>query len=179
MVTELRCPGRPPVMNNRTGRDTCLINSVTVVMPVYNGSAFMAQQLDALAAQDYVGVWDVVIADNGSTDDTLVIVDRYRTRLQLAVIDVSFISLTLILPAVVELLSPAGMVVALIKPQFELQKEDIGPGGIVRNPRLHERAVTRIKTFVESAGRLQWRGVIDSPITGMTGNKEFLAWLAL
>ena len=105
-------------------------------------------------------------------------VSDFPEKMQLAVIDVSFISLTLILPAVVELLSPAGMVVVLIKPQFELQKEDIGPGGIVRNPRLHERAVTRIKTFVESAGRLQWRGVIDSPITGMTGNKEFLAWLA-
>ncbi len=123
------------------------------------------------------------------SDPRVVVHEKYNARraeptdfpekMQLAVIDVSFISLTLILPAVVELLSPAAMVVALIKPQFELQKEDIGTGGIVRDPRLHERAVTRIKNFVESDGRLQWRGVIDSPITGMTGNKEFLAWLAL
>ncbi len=123
------------------------------------------------------------------SDPRVVVHEKYNARraevadfpekMQLAVIDVSFISLTLILPAIVDLLSPAGMVVALIKPQFELQKNDIGAGGVVRDARLHERAVSRIKTFVESAGRLQWQGVIPSPITGMTGNREFLAWLAL
>ncbi len=123
------------------------------------------------------------------SDPRVIVHEKYNARraeptdfpekMQLAVIDVSFISLTLILPAVVELLSPAGMVVALIKPQFELQKEDIGSGGVVRDPRLHQRAVQRIQRFVESSGRLQWRGHIPSPITGMTGNHEFLAWLAL
>ena len=121
------------------------------------------------------------------SDPRVVVREKYNARraemtdfpekMDLAVIDVSFISLTLILPAVYELLSPSGMVVSLIKPQFELQKEDIGSGGVVRDPRLHERAVARIKAYVESSGRLKWRGVMDSPITGMTGNKEYLAWL--
>ncbi|HEX8372524.1 MAG TPA: TlyA family RNA methyltransferase [Chthoniobacterales bacterium] len=121
------------------------------------------------------------------SDPRVVVREKYNARraeisdfpekMQLAVIDVSFISLTLILPALYDLLSPSGMVVALIKPQFELQKGDIGPGGVVRDARLHDRAVSRIRTFVESSGRLQWRGVMNSPITGMTGNKEFLAWL--
>ena len=123
------------------------------------------------------------------SDPRVVVREKYNARraevadfpekMHLSVIDVSFISLTLILPAVVDLLFPDGMVVVLIKPQFELQKEDIGSGGIVRDPRLHQRAVSRIKAYVESAGRLKWCGVMDSPITGMTGNKEFLAWLAL
>ncbi len=65
----------------------------------------------------------------------------------------------------------------LIKPQFELQPEDIGPGGIVRDPALHERAVTKIREFVTTELKREWMGVADSPITGMEGNKEFLAWL--
>ena len=65
----------------------------------------------------------------------------------------------------------------LIKPQFELQPEDIGPGGIVRDPALHQRAVDKIKDFVVNELCREWCGVADSPITGMEGNKEFLAWL--
>ncbi|MCU1677879.1 MAG: hypothetical protein JWM93_2637 [Frankiales bacterium] len=62
---------------------------VTVVVPVYNGAAFIAEQLDALAAQDYPDPWDVVIADNGSTDETVSIVGRYEDRLALTVVDAS------------------------------------------------------------------------------------------
>ena len=65
----------------------------------------------------------------------------------------------------------------LIKPQFELQPEDIGPGGIVRDPLLHQRAVEKIRTFVTQELQREWMGVADSPIKGMEGNKEFLAWL--
>lgn len=122
------------------------------------------------------------------SDPRVVVREKYNARLaipadfpapfDLAVIDVSFISLTLILPAVQPLLSPTGMVVALIKPQFELQKDDIGPRGIVRDPALHQRAIQRIRTFVESSLPLRWQGIIPSPITGTTGNQEFLTWLA-
>ncbi len=108
---------------------------------------------------------------------------RYMTpedlgeKVQLIVSDVSFISLTKILPAAYDCLQEGGDMLVLIKPQFELQPEDIGPGGIVRDPALHERAVTKIREFVTTELKREWMGVADSPITGMEGNKEFLAWL--
>ncbi len=97
-------------------------------------------------------------------------------RVSLVVIDVSFISLTKILPAAFGVLEEGGEIVPLIKPQFELERDDIGKGGIVRDAALHDRAVAKIRDFVEEMGR-EWRGVIDSPITGTDGNREFLAWL--
>lgn len=108
---------------------------------------------------------------------------RYMTpadlgeKVQLIVSDVSFISLTKILPAAYDCLEEDGDLLVLIKPQFELQPEDIGPGGIVRDPALHQRAVDKIHDFVVNELHREWCGVADSPITGMEGNKEFLAWL--
>jgi 23S rRNA (cytidine1920-2'-O)/16S rRNA (cytidine1409-2'-O)-methyltransferase len=95
----------------------------------------------------------------------------------IVVIDVSFISLTLILPAAFSVLGPDGDIVCLIKPQFELAREDVGKGGIVRDPALHARAVAKVESFVTSRLNKGWRGVIDSPVTGTDGNREFLAWL--
>ena len=108
---------------------------------------------------------------------------RYMTpedlgeRVQLIVSDVSFISLTKILPAAYACLQDGGDLLVLIKPQFELQPEDIGPGGIVRDPALHRRAVDKIHDFVVNELHREWMGVADSPIKGMEGNTEFLAWL--
>lgn len=96
--------------------------------------------------------------------------------IRLAVMDLSFISLTKVLPAVFSVLESGGGVVCLIKPQFELRREDIGKGGIVRDPELHQRAVDGIREFIAAQGR-EWRGVIPSPITGTDGNQEFLAWI--
>ncbi|MBU6300565.1 MAG: TlyA family RNA methyltransferase [Verrucomicrobia bacterium] len=95
----------------------------------------------------------------------------------IVVIDVSFISLTLILPAAFRVLEATGDLVCLIKPQFELERNDIGKGGIVRDPDLHQRAVAKIENFTASSLRKAWKGVIESPITGTDGNREFLAWL--
>jgi 23S rRNA (cytidine1920-2'-O)/16S rRNA (cytidine1409-2'-O)-methyltransferase len=95
----------------------------------------------------------------------------------IVVIDVSFISLTLILPAAFSVLAPDGDLVCLIKPQFELERGDIGKGGIVRDTGLHLRAVSKIQSFVTSSLNKAWKGTIDSPITGTDGNREFLAWL--
>lgn len=97
-------------------------------------------------------------------------------RVWLAVADVSFISLTLILPPAFELLEPEGSMVVLIKPQFELSREAVSRGGIVTDPALHEAAVEKIRTFVSAAGR-RWLGVVESPILGTAGNREFLACL--
>ncbi|MCF7674661.1 MAG: TlyA family RNA methyltransferase [Akkermansiaceae bacterium] len=96
---------------------------------------------------------------------------------RLAVMDLSFISLTKVLPAVFSVLDEAGSVVCLIKPQFELRREDVGRGGIVRDPTLHARAVAGIREFVTGPMSRQWRGVVPSPITGTDGNQEFLAWI--
>ena len=103
--------------------------------------------------------------------------DDLGEKVQLIVSDVSFISLTKILPAAFSCLEEGGDIIVLVKPQFELQPEDIGPGGIVRNPSLHERAVEKIHRFVTEELHRSWMGVSPSPITGMEGNKEFLAWL--
>ena len=90
----------------------------------------------------------------------------------LCVIDVSFISLTLILPRSFELIAPEGMILALIKPQFELQRKDVGRGGIVRGPALHEKAQQKIVKFVEEAN-YHVVGLVPSTITGTDGNQEF------
>ena len=90
----------------------------------------------------------------------------------LCVIDVSFISLTLILPRAFELIAPEGMILALIKPQFELQRKDVGRGGIVREPVLHEKAQQKIVKFVEEAN-YHVVGLVPSTITGTDGNQEF------
>ncbi len=103
--------------------------------------------------------------------------------ISLVVADVSFISLTLIIPPARELLVPGGVMVVLIKPQFELRREEVGRGGIVKDPAMHTAAVERIREFVEKlppgahGERLRWEGVIESPILGGEGNKEFLACL--
>ena len=94
--------------------------------------------------------------------------------IDLCVIDVSFISLTLILPRAFELVSPNGVILALIKPQFELQASDVGRGGIVRDAALHEKAQAKIRDFVTAAGH-EFVGVFPSAITGADGNQEFFA----
>jgi 23S rRNA (cytidine1920-2'-O)/16S rRNA (cytidine1409-2'-O)-methyltransferase len=98
-------------------------------------------------------------------------------QVDLVVIDVSFISLTLILPPVFQVLKPDGTVICLIKPQFELKKEQIGKGGIVREPEFHEEAVGKISSFVCDDLGKSWHGLTQSPISGSNGNIEFLAWL--
>jgi len=94
----------------------------------------------------------------------------------LCVIDVSFISLTLILPNAFQLITPNGMILALVKPQFELQRKDVGRGGIVRDPVLHEKARQKIIKFVEASGK-RVDGLVPSPIAGADGNQEFFICL--
>jgi len=88
--------------------------------------------------------------------------------------DVSFISVTLILPAIVPLLRPAGQMVILIKPQFEVGKGLVGRGGIVREPKLHQAACERVERAVREIGFET--EITESPIAGAEGNKEFLLY---
>ena len=93
----------------------------------------------------------------------------------LIVADVSFISLTLVLPGALTALKPSGQAIVLVKPQFELSREDVGLGGIVRDPEAHQRACDRIQTFIEAQPDLHCHGLIESSIQGTDGNREFLA----
>ncbi|MEA2039043.1 MAG: TlyA family RNA methyltransferase [Thermodesulfobacteriota bacterium] len=93
-----------------------------------------------------------------------------------AVIDVSFISLRLVVPAVSKLLIRHAFIIALIKPQFEVGKGQVGKGGVVRDPKLHHEVIDLVSTFFKDAG---WtvQGLIPSPISGPKGNREFLIYL--
>lgn len=95
---------------------------------------------------------------------------------QLAVGDVSFISLTVILPAVFGILPAGADAVFLLKPQFEAPREDVGSGGVVRDEVVHERCVAKVRECVQGSGQL-WLGCIPSPLKGRDGNVEFLIHL--
>jgi 23S rRNA (cytidine1920-2'-O)/16S rRNA (cytidine1409-2'-O)-methyltransferase len=100
--------------------------------------------------------------------------DQVQELVDICVIDVSFISLTLILPNAFALLKPDGVILALIKPQFELQRPDVGKGGIVRDPLLHQKAQDKIVAFVDNLGHVVG-GIAPSAIKGADGNQEFFA----
>jgi 23S rRNA (cytidine1920-2'-O)/16S rRNA (cytidine1409-2'-O)-methyltransferase len=96
---------------------------------------------------------------------------------ELIVIDVSFISLTLVLPPIFSCLASGGRVIVLIKPQFELDPTKVGKGGVVRDSKSRDEAVDKVYRFVTGPLRREWLGVIESPIQGAKGNREFLACL--
>jgi 23S rRNA (cytidine1920-2'-O)/16S rRNA (cytidine1409-2'-O)-methyltransferase len=118
------------------------------------------------------------------SDPRVVVMERTNARylealpdpVSLVVIDVSFISLTKILPAVVKWLEPTGAsIIALIKPQFEANREEIGEGGIIRDPEIHATVCARVVDSLAHFGLIK-RGLAPSPILGTEGNKEFLLW---
>ncbi|MEP6912555.1 MAG: TlyA family RNA methyltransferase [bacterium] len=100
--------------------------------------------------------------------------DDFPTRFELVVMDVSFISATKILPAIVPILTDTGQLITLIKPQFEVGKGEVGKGGIVRDPQKHLRVIDEVNRVAQDLG-LQTSSVIESPIHGADGNVEFLA----
>ena len=116
-------------------------------------------------------------------DSRVVLLERTNIRyvdraavpepIDLAVIDVSFISLTLVLPAVVHLLNSSAMVVVLVKPQFEVGKGQVGRGGIVRDDAQREAVTEKVIACAAHLG-LQLTGVLDSPVIGRKGNREIL-----
>jgi len=100
------------------------------------------------------------------------------SSVDLVVIDCSFISLQKLLCAAVALLKPSGKIVALLKPQFEAGKAEVDKGaGVIKDPRIHERVIEELRLFVETLPNLSWRGIIESPLLGPAGNKEFLVLL--
>jgi 23S rRNA (cytidine1920-2'-O)/16S rRNA (cytidine1409-2'-O)-methyltransferase len=98
-------------------------------------------------------------------------------RFDVITIDVSFISLALVLPAVPPLVADGGRVIALVKPQFEAGRAEVGPGGIVRDPAVHARVIDEVARAAHQIG-LTRLAVEPSPVTGAEGNREFLMLLA-
>lgn len=119
-------------------------------------------------------------------DDRVVVLERtnarYLTRdvipepLDLAVIDASFISLNLLLPSVCGLFDGNIRIIALVKPQFELPREKVARGGVVRDTHLHEEALQMVRGFASETG-LACDGMIRSPLLGAKGNVEFLMYM--
>ena len=99
--------------------------------------------------------------------------DDFAEQFDLIVMDVAFISATKILPAVTLLLKEGGSMILLIKPQFEVGRDEVGKGGIVREPEKHQRVIAAVNQAAEELG-LKTSGLIDSPIKGTDGNVEFL-----
>lgn len=120
------------------------------------------------------------------TDSRVVLMERTNIRLldpvslpfpvDAAVADLSFISLKLILPVLARLLQPSAWVVPLVKPQFEVGRDDVGKGGVVRDVEKMKAAVDGIRAFAETCG-FEVIAQIESPITGPKGNREFLLHL--
>jgi 23S rRNA (cytidine1920-2'-O)/16S rRNA (cytidine1409-2'-O)-methyltransferase len=118
-----------------------------------------------------------------SRDERVIVMDRQNIRslkkgkiaeaIELAVMDVSFISLSLVLPAVDLFLKEGASIVALVKPQFEVGRELVGKGGVVKDPDAHDLAISKVRTSGEALG-WHFKGVIESPILGAKGNQEFL-----
>lgn len=117
------------------------------------------------------------------TDPRVVVMERTNARylealpepVDLVTIDVSFISLTLILPAALKWMKPGGHIIALIKPQFEAGPEHVSKGGVVRRPEVHRAVLARILGWADQRG-LGLHGLMRSPLLGPAGNVEFLAW---
>jgi 23S rRNA (cytidine1920-2'-O)/16S rRNA (cytidine1409-2'-O)-methyltransferase len=102
--------------------------------------------------------------------------ENFPAPADLVVADCSFISLTKILPPAVPLLKPGGKIVALIKPQFEAGKAEVDKGrGVITDAAIHRRVLAELEEFVAAQAGLCWRGVVESPLLGPAGNKEFLA----
>ena len=117
-------------------------------------------------------------------DSRVVVHDEVNARnltgepVDIVTVDVSFISLTKVLPAAAQLLRPGGHIIALIKPQFEAGRKFVTKGGVVRDSAVHERVKKEVVEFATGSLGLQLLGVCDSPLLGPAGNKEFLAGFA-
>lgn len=93
---------------------------------------------------------------------------------RLAVVDTSFISLKIVIPAVLAHMALNGLIIALVKPQFEVGRRNVGKGGIVKERSLHERVLKELSSFFAEELSLTVEGIVESPILGAKGNKEFL-----
>ena len=167
--------------------DSCKINPIELVCADVGASTggFTDVLLQRGAAKVYaIDVGYGQLAWKLRQDERVIVMERTNARhlnslpegVDLVTIDASFISLKLILPAVVKWLNNSALVVALVKPQFEAGRSQVGKGGVVRDPEVHRQVLLEI---IDYAIQLQFSisGLIPSPITGPAGNHEFLLCL--
>ena len=119
-------------------------------------------------------------------DERVIVIERFNARniskeqipepIDLAVIDAAFISLTKLIPPLISLFDKKIAIIALIKPQFELPRDLVPKGGVVKDPQHHQIAIEKMTTFARQSG-LSCRDVVPSPILGPKGNREFLLFL--
>jgi 23S rRNA (cytidine1920-2'-O)/16S rRNA (cytidine1409-2'-O)-methyltransferase len=119
----------------------------------------------------------VVVMEN--TNARYLTEDDIPEKADFCSIDTSFISLTRILPPLKHLMKPGGHIVSLVKPQFEAGKDQVGKGGVVRDPVIHGQVIEKVKQFGTEELGFKWLGLCDSPIKGPAGNIEFLAYWAV
>ncbi len=101
--------------------------------------------------------------------------DELPELVDLVTLDLSFISVLKVIPTIKKLMKPEAHLIVLIKPQFEARREQVGKGGIIKDPKVHEEVIHNIVRGITQEG-FSYLGVTDSPITGTDGNKEFLAY---
>lgn len=117
-------------------------------------------------------------------DPRVIVMERVNARypltipekLDLATIDLSFISIEKVIPSVAGLLDDKGYLLVLVKPQFEAKRGEVGRGGVIKDPLVHARVLGRFVTWVVGHG-FRFKGLIPSPILGASGNREFFVWL--
>jgi len=118
-------------------------------------------------------------------DPRVVVLERTNVRyleslpepIDAAVVDVSFISLTLVLPAILRVAKPNAWVLALVKPQFEAGREQVGKGGVVKDPAVHRAVLKKVANWARDHG-LVMKGLTPSPLLGPAGNREFFILLS-
>ena len=118
------------------------------------------------------------------TDPRVTVMEKVNARhpfeipypADLATIDVSFISLTLVLSEISKNVKPGSPILALVKPQFEAKREDVGPGGVIKDPKVHARVLGRVINWAVDNG-FRLRNICPSPILGDAGNREFFMFL--
>lgn len=123
------------------------------------------------------------VAEKIRKDPRVTLMERTNLRevrdlgqlVDLVTLDLSFISVLKVMDAVNAVLKPDGKLLVLIKPQFEARKEDVGRGGIIKDEKIHQQVIERVRTGIEHYG-FTCQGITDSPIEGATGNKEFLGY---
>lgn len=123
------------------------------------------------------------VAEKIRNDPRVVVMERTNLRslegvgelVDLVTLDLSFISVLKVMETVKKVLKQNGSLIVLIKPQFESEKHEVGKGGIIKDPEIHKKVIEKIKPGIEKEG-FECVGVIESPILGTTGNKEFLGY---
>ena len=171
-VTDLLCIDAGASTGGFT--DCLLQNGATHVLAVDVGRAQLHHRIltdSRVTSKESCNIADVELAEVVESTQ----VQGYKPGADIVVADLSFTSLAALVPALVALVAPSGQLVVLVKPQFESDRADVPPGGVVVDPEVHERALAKVESALSLAG-CQVRGRYASSVKGTEGNQEFFVW---